>query len=80
MSTIAGDMAKSPEEWLQEVSPDKPRGIFKLFLGYAPGVTFEDRLRETVDWYVKHDDCWREINQKQAAYNEFMTRWYADRK
>src|SRR5215468_5240139 len=31
-------MAKTPEEWLQEVSPDKPRGIFKLFLGYAPGV------------------------------------------
>lgn len=31
-------MAKTPEEWLQEVSPDKLRGIFKLFLGYAPGV------------------------------------------
>ena len=31
-------MVKSPEEWLQEVSPEKPRGIFKLFLGYAPGV------------------------------------------
>ncbi len=31
-------MAKTPEEWLQEVSPEKERGIFKLFLGYAPGV------------------------------------------
>src|SRR5215470_668517 len=31
-------MAKTPEEWLQEVSPEKARGIFKLFLGYAPGV------------------------------------------
>jgi len=31
-------MAKTPEEWLNEVSPGKPRGIFKLFLGYAPGV------------------------------------------
>lgn len=31
-------MPKTPEEWLQEVSPEKPRGIFKLFLGYAPGV------------------------------------------
>lgn len=31
-------MAKTPEDWLQEVSPEKPRGIFKLFLGYAPGV------------------------------------------
>jgi two-component system sensor histidine kinase KdpD len=31
-------MAKTPEEWLEHVSPEKPRGIFKLFLGYAPGV------------------------------------------
>ena len=31
-------MTKTPEEWLREVSPEKPRGIFKLFLGYAPGV------------------------------------------
>jgi len=31
-------MVKTPEEWLKEVSPEKARGIFKLFLGYAPGV------------------------------------------
>ena len=31
-------MTKTPEEWLSEVSPEKDRGIFKLFLGYAPGV------------------------------------------
>src|ERR1700675_191366 len=31
-------MIKTPEEWLNEVSPEKSRGIFKLFLGYAPGV------------------------------------------
>jgi two-component system, OmpR family, sensor histidine kinase KdpD len=35
--TIAA-MPKTPEEWLNEVSPEKARGIFKLFLGYAPGV------------------------------------------
>jgi len=35
--TIAA-MTKTPDEWLSEVSPEKPRGIFKLFLGYAPGV------------------------------------------
>jgi len=30
---------KKPEEWLEAVSPaPKSRGIFKLFLGYAPGV------------------------------------------
>jgi two-component system sensor histidine kinase KdpD len=32
-------LPKKPEEWLEAVSPaPKTRGIFKLFLGYAPGV------------------------------------------
>jgi two-component system sensor histidine kinase KdpD len=32
-------LPKKPEEWLEAVSPAaKSRGIFKLFLGYAPGV------------------------------------------
>src|SRR5882724_10555234 len=30
--------AKSPEEWLEKVAPEKKQGTFKLFLGYAPGV------------------------------------------
>ena len=31
-------MQKTPEQWLEEAAPEKKRGIFKLFLGYAPGV------------------------------------------
>jgi two-component system sensor histidine kinase KdpD len=31
-------MPKTPEEWLEETEPQKKRGLFKLFLGYAPGV------------------------------------------
>ncbi len=32
-------MPKKPEEWLEVASPpQKSRGVFKLFLGYAPGV------------------------------------------
>src|ERR1700691_5497551 len=31
-------MAKSPEEWLKECDPGKRPAVFKLFLGYAPGV------------------------------------------
>ena len=31
-------MPKTPEQWLEEASPLKNQGIFKLFLGYAPGV------------------------------------------
>src|SRR5215467_797082 len=31
-------MTKTPEQWLQETVPEKKGSIFKLFLGYAPGV------------------------------------------
>jgi len=31
-------MAKTPEQWLEESQPKKKAAIFKLFLGYAPGV------------------------------------------
>ena len=31
-------MAKTPEQWLEETAPEKKQGIFKVFLGYAPGV------------------------------------------
>lgn len=31
-------MPKTPDEWLEEVAPAKTQGVFKLFLGYAPGV------------------------------------------
>lgn len=31
-------MAKTPEEWLEEVAPAKTQGVLKLFIGYAPGV------------------------------------------
>ena len=31
-------MAKTPEQWLEQAAPEKKTGIFKLILGYAPGV------------------------------------------
>lgn len=31
-------MSKTPEQWLQETAPKPQEAIFKLFLGYAPGV------------------------------------------
>src|SRR5499427_6273200 len=31
-------MPKTPEQWLEETEPKKKDAIFKLFLGYAPGV------------------------------------------
>jgi two-component system, OmpR family, sensor histidine kinase KdpD len=29
---------KTPEQWLEQASPERKTGTFKLFLGYAPGV------------------------------------------
>jgi len=31
-------MTKTPDQWLEEAAPVKKGGVFKLFLGYAPGV------------------------------------------
>ena len=31
-------MQKTPEQWLEETAVEKKSGVFKLFLGYAPGV------------------------------------------
>jgi two-component system, OmpR family, sensor histidine kinase KdpD len=31
-------MSKTPEQWLEECAPPKKDPVFKLFLGYAPGV------------------------------------------
>jgi len=31
-------VTKTPEQWLEQTSPEKKAGIFKVFLGYAPGV------------------------------------------
>ena len=31
-------MPKTPEQWLEQAAPEKKSGIFKVFLGYAPGV------------------------------------------
>ena len=31
-------MPKTPDQWLEQTAPEKQSGIFKVFLGYAPGV------------------------------------------
>jgi two-component system sensor histidine kinase KdpD len=36
--SIIHNVPKTPEQWLEETVPQKKLGIFKLFLGYAPGV------------------------------------------
>lgn len=48
---------KSPEQWLEETAPQKRAGVFKLFLGYAPGVgkTY-NMLSEAIRRYSRGED------------------------
>ena len=51
-------MPKKPEDWLEKASPaEKTKGIFKLFLGYAPGVgkTFS-MLSEGIRRHTRGED------------------------
>jgi dTDP-glucose 4,6-dehydratase len=46
-------------------------------LGWAPQTSFEDGLRETVEWYRAKRDWWQPI--KSGEYREYYTRQYAER-
>jgi dTDP-glucose 4,6-dehydratase len=43
-------------------------------LGWAPGVTFEQGIEQTVEWYLKHEPWWRRI--MSGAYREYYKDMY----
>ena len=50
-------MVKTPEQWLEETAPVKKQGMFKLFLGYAPGVGKSyNMLSEALRRYSRGED------------------------
>jgi two-component system sensor histidine kinase KdpD len=50
-------MPKTPEQWLEECSPTKKTGRFKLFLGYAPGVgKTHTMLTEAIRRHARGED------------------------
>src|ERR1022692_1574760 len=50
-------MAKTPDQWLEDVSPTKKGGRFKLFLGYAPGVgKTHTMLTEAIRRHARGED------------------------
>src|SRR6202047_3124365 len=50
-------MPKTPEQWLEECSPAKKTGRFKLFLGYAPGVgKTHTMLTEAIRRHTRGED------------------------
>jgi dTDP-glucose 4,6-dehydratase len=48
-------------------------------LGFQPEKPFEERLEETVRWYVENESWWRKIKESEA-YRSFHDKWYAQRK
>lgn len=37
-------------------------------LGWSPSVTFEEGLERTITWYQEHQDWWRPLKEREAAY------------
>ena len=46
-------------------------------LGWTPAHSFEDALRETVEWYRRREDWWRPL--KSGEYREYYARQYGNR-
>ncbi len=67
------ELMGKPKDWLEHV-PDRPghdaryaidATKLRKELGWLPKYTFEDGLRETIDWYKANEGWWRP--QKQAT-------------
>ncbi len=48
-------------------------------LGLRPTTPFEQGLAETVAWYQTHEEWWRPIKEKDAAYRAFYHSQYEER-
>ena len=46
-------------------------------LGWTPSYTFEDGLRQTVDWYLANQPWWERV--RSGAYQEYYDRMYGGR-
>jgi dTDP-glucose 4,6-dehydratase len=45
-------------------------------LGWKPRHDFQAGIKKTVEWYVKNDEWWKKIKQKQADYKVWMEKQY----
>jgi dTDP-glucose 4,6-dehydratase len=46
-------------------------------LGWKPTVPFEEGLRETIDWYCRHEAWWRKI--KSGEFQSYYAQAYGER-
>jgi dTDP-glucose 4,6-dehydratase len=46
-------------------------------LGWTPTYTFEQGLKETVDWYLENKSWWERV--RSGAYQEYYEKQYNNR-
>jgi len=46
-------------------------------LGWRPGISFEDGIKKTIQWYTNNESWWRRI--KSGEYAEYYERMYSQR-
>ncbi len=46
-------------------------------LGWKPGISFEEGIRKTVQWYIQNGSWWQRI--KSGEYAEYYRRMYSQR-
>jgi dTDP-glucose 4,6-dehydratase len=48
-------------------------------LGFKPTADFDEALARTVDWYVRNEEWWRAIKERNVEYRAFYEKQYANR-
>jgi dTDP-glucose 4,6-dehydratase len=54
-----------------------PAKIWRL-LGWQPEYGFGENIRSTIEWYKNNETWWRNVKEKQAAYQEWISRHYGE--
>jgi len=53
-------------------------GRIKRTLGWEPLYEFEENIEATIDWYRKNETWWRNVKEKQAAYQDWIRQHYGE--
>lgn len=48
-------------------------------LGWTPQISFDEGLRDTIEWYRRHEWWWRPIKEQDPAFREYYARQYQHR-
>jgi dTDP-glucose 4,6-dehydratase len=48
-------------------------------LGWEASYDFEEAMKRTVDWYIKNEDWWRKIKERDKDYREYYRKQYIER-